>query len=465
MAVPVQTWGALGSMIAEQREYGQQSAEYLESNEMYDLFSYLLRQVVIRRPAHPLKFLQEELRSKPALAICVVGPAGINRSRYCQLLSEDHKLKHIHVGKLLRGRRELRDAIEAGNLVDDNVVIEIVKDEITRAKNTGFVLDGFPRTKVQAQALSLKEVGFCIDKILLLNTSDRVIKDRFTEKATAAGMDAGEIENFINTRLQQYHRHVIGIVELFKNVVRQVKIGNIDDERGNYALITSNLHVRPYSLVPYKPHRICIVGACGSGRTTQCKALSKIYGVVHVDLPPLVRELLKSKGMPDEDMPPEYVGDEDLCRIVGKRLSETDCLRKGFVLDGFPKTERQAEFLRQSHMWPTRLVQLKISQEEAVTRIAMRKVDPQTCAAYYRTPQNAEVAERLVQAEYDYPQSVEQRVDKADAELEKVMQVFPMVSTSTRGIGDIMTITSTLQTFLDTPLPWEAAQDQQPNED
>jgi len=148
MTTPVQTWGALGSMVQEQKEYGAVANQYLENNEIHDLFAHLLKQVLVEQPANPLKFLQEVLQKQSRLCVCVIGPPGINRTKYCQQLATDFKLKHIHVGKLLREMKQHVQKIDGGELVEDEFVIPLVKEELMRAKNTGWVLDGYPRTKV-----------------------------------------------------------------------------------------------------------------------------------------------------------------------------------------------------------------------------------------------------------------------------------------------------------------------------
>jgi len=465
MAVPVQTWGTLGSMVAEQKEFGAKTAEFLEANEVYDLFGHLLRQVIIHQPANPVKFLQDQLKTKPPLTVCVIGPPGINRSKYCQQIAADYNIKHVHVGKLLRMKKELKDVIEAGALVEDKIVIDVVKAELQKARLSGWVLDGFPRTKVQAQTLSLKEMGFCLDKVLLLNTGEKAIRQRYAAKVVAAGYNAAEKEDLINARLQQYQRHVISIAELFRNVIRQIEVSAGDDDQNlTYGIIKSNLHVRPYSNAVLRPPRLCIMGPCGSGRTTQCKILAKQYGIVHVDLAPLIRAHQKATGQAVEDVPPEFMGDEELCSIVGRRLNQTDCLRKGWVLDGFPKTPSQAEFLRQAHLWPSRMIHLKIEEDDAVNRVAHRRIDPVTCMAYYRNPNSVAVRQRLVQAEYDQGDSVKERYKLHSSNIDRVMQTFPLCSSTVRADAEIQSVTKTIQSRVDQPLPTELAQDPQAGE-
>lgn len=460
MAVEVQTWGTLGTMVAEQREVGSKTAEFLEANEVHDLFGHLLRQVIVHQPMNPIKFLQEQLKTKPPLSVCVIGPPGINRSKYCAQIAADYlsPAKHIHVGKLLKQRKELKEIIESGALVEDSIVIGMVQEELKKHRTTGWVLDGFPRTRVQAQTMANKENGFCLDKILLLNTGEKAIRQRYAMKM--ASYEGADKEDVINMRLQQYQRHVISIVELFKNVIRQIEAsGGDDDQNVTYNIIKANLHVRPYSNAPLRPPRICIVGPCGSGRSTQCKIVAKQYGLVHVDLAPLIRAYQKMNGMTVEDIPPEFMADEELCSVVGRRLNQNDCLRKGWVLDGFPKTPAQAEFLRQSHLWPTRLVQIKIDEEEIVNRVSHRRIDPVTCMSYYRNPNSVAVRQRLVQADFDQIDNVKARFKMHNDNIDRVVQTFPMVANAVVGNMDISEVSKNIFGRLDQPLPTELAQD------
>jgi len=413
----------------------------------------------VHQPANPIKFLQEQLKTRPALSVCVIGPPGINRSKFCSQIANDYLApeQHIHVGKLLRQRKELKATIEAGALVDDQIVIDIVHAELRKHASKGWVLDGFPRTKVQAQSLTEKDIGFSLDKILLLNTNEKVIRQSYAMKMANV---EGDKEDLINTRLQQYQRHIISIVELFKNVVKQIEVGaGVDDQNVTYNTIQANLAVRAYSNAPLRAPRICIVGPCGSGRSMQCKAVAKQYGVVHVDLAPLIRAYQKSNGMTVEDIPPEFMSDEELCGVVGRRLAETDCLRKGWVIDGFPKTAAQAEFLRQSHLWPTRLIQIKIDEEEVVNRVSHRRIDPVTCMAYYKNPNSVAVRQRLVQADFDQAEQVRARFKVHTGNIDRVVQTFPMVASQVFGSADAAELTKQIFGKLDQPIPTELAQD------
>mmetsp|Transcript_67505 Transcript_67505/g.141092 ORF Transcript_67505/g.141092 Transcript_67505/m.141092 type:complete len:470 (-) Transcript_67505:120-1529(-) len=465
MAIPVQTWGTLGSLVPEQREFGEEANSYLESNEVYDLFSYLMRQVVVNQPPPDklLQFLQDQLRTKPSLAVCVIGPPGINRGKYCQHIATEYQVQHIHVGKLLsqaaRQKKEIKDVMDAGNLVEDSIVIDLVKAEIQKYGKTGWVLDGFPRTKVQAQAICTRDIGFVLDRVLLLHTGEEAIRANFAAKVGAAMHPGMDKEGLIHSRLQQYQRHAISIAEVFKNTIRQIEVSA--GEEGFDAImnvIKGNLLVRPYANVPLRNHRLCIIGAPASGRTSYCRALAKQYGLVHIDVAQLLRKQQQEKGKVLETVPLEWLGDEEICGIVGQRLRHIDCIRKGWVLDGFPNTPAQAEFLRQAHYWPTRLIHVQAPIEMVLSRTADRKVDPVTGAAYYHTPSNPTVAERVITADYDTVEKVKERYKLYSENVEYVLRCFPVVASTIPVDDEVTEIVQTIIAKVNKPLPTELAQ-------
>merc|ERR1719240_184650 len=270
-----------------------------------------------------------------------------------------------------------------------------------------------------------------------------------------------EKEELINARLQQYHQHIITIAELFKNVLRQIEVTTVDDDQNiTYSIIRGNLHMRPHANAPLRPMRLCIVGPCGSGKSTQSKIMAKHYGLVHVNVSILLRNHQRAMGMPTEEIPLEYVSDEELCELVGKRLSELDCIRKGWAVDGFPRTQRQAEYLRQAHFWPSRLGHLRASEEEIVNRVSgQRRIDPVTSAVYYRLPTNDVVQQRLVQAPHDKFENVKERYKMYAENINTVIAMLPRVSFTVNADEDIPLVSKNLQTKMDLPLPSELAQD------
>ena len=98
----------------------------------------------------------------PALNVVMLGPPGAGKGTQAERLARSRQLPKISTGDILRdavtGGTELgciaKATMDAGNLVGDDVMIAIVRERLNRADATGgFVLDGFPRTVIQATAL------------------------------------------------------------------------------------------------------------------------------------------------------------------------------------------------------------------------------------------------------------------------------------------------------------------------
>jgi adenylate kinase len=123
------------------------------------------------------------------LNLILIGPPGAGKGTQAARLRDDYDLAHIATGDLLRAHREretelgLRAAryMSEGRLVPDDLVIEMIGDEIT-ASHGGFLLDGFPRTLGQADALDrvLEGHGRPLTAVLLIDVPDEVLVERIS---------------------------------------------------------------------------------------------------------------------------------------------------------------------------------------------------------------------------------------------------------------------------------------------
>ena len=121
------------------------------------------------------------------MKLIIVGAPGAGKGTQAAILADTLKVPTISTGAVLR--REIADGtafgkaadryIKAGNLVPDEFMVELMKDRLNRddCKN-GFILDGFPRTVKQAEAL--EEMGVIIDKVLDIEVADGEIISRLS---------------------------------------------------------------------------------------------------------------------------------------------------------------------------------------------------------------------------------------------------------------------------------------------
>lgn len=124
-----------------------------------------------------------------------LGPPGAGKGTQAQRICWEYDIAQISTGDLLRSHiakgtkigQEADKYIHKGNLVPDELIIEMIKDELSETTNSeGFILDGFPRTVPQAEELDrvLVDIGKKIDVVLVLEVPKEDIIPRLTARRT-----------------------------------------------------------------------------------------------------------------------------------------------------------------------------------------------------------------------------------------------------------------------------------------
>jgi adenylate kinase len=111
--------------------------------------------------------------------------------------------------------RQVKPIYDRGDLVPDDLMIELIRAELEG--HDGYVLDGFPRTLPQAEALDvmLDEIGKPGDAVILLQVSDGVATARLQARAAAEGR-ADDSPEAISNRLRLYHERTEPVVERYR---------------------------------------------------------------------------------------------------------------------------------------------------------------------------------------------------------------------------------------------------------
>lgn len=131
------------------------------------------------------------------MKIIFFGPPGAGKGTQAEIVSRRLSIPTLSTGNALReavkeGTEmgvQARSYMESGKLVPDSVVIGIIKDRIAQPDcANGFILDGFPRTISQAEALD--EMGVAIDAVLSLEVSDDAIVERMSGRRTCPACGA-----------------------------------------------------------------------------------------------------------------------------------------------------------------------------------------------------------------------------------------------------------------------------------
>ncbi|MBM9502717.1 adenylate kinase [Leptospira sp. 201903071] len=157
--------------------------------------------------------------------IIFMGPPGAGKGTQAKILCQNLGIPQISTGDILREAVKNQTAMgieakrymDAGDLVPDSVVIGIIKDRIREADcKNGFLLDGFPRTVEQADALDslLKSEGKSIDKAINLQVSDAELLKRLLSRAEIEGR-ADDNEATIKNRLDNYNKKTLPLLDYY----------------------------------------------------------------------------------------------------------------------------------------------------------------------------------------------------------------------------------------------------------
>jgi adenylate kinase len=129
------------------------------------------------------------------LNLVLLGPPGSGKGTQGERLNEDLRLPYYATGDILRGAvrdetelgREAKEYMDRGDLVPDEVIVGVIAERIdSNEALDGFILDGFPRTTPQAEALDAKlsELGRAVTAVLLIDVSDDEVVRRLGGRRT-----------------------------------------------------------------------------------------------------------------------------------------------------------------------------------------------------------------------------------------------------------------------------------------
>jgi adenylate kinase len=149
------------------------------------------------------------------LNVLLLGIQGSGKGTQAKRISAEYEIPHISTGDILRqhvkdgtelGKR-VGPIMERGALVPDDLMVELIRDRLGRDDaQGGFILDGFPRTQPQAEALDamLAEIEHPLSIVLELQVPDDVARARMLKRAEEEGR-ADDTPEAIDKRIELYH--------------------------------------------------------------------------------------------------------------------------------------------------------------------------------------------------------------------------------------------------------------------
>jgi adenylate kinase len=175
--------------------------------------------------------------------IILFGPPGAGKGTQSAKLIEKYSLTHISTGDLFRKHLKegtplgklAQDYMSKGNLVPDQVVIDMVDDKIKNSdKISGIIFDGFPRTIPQSEALDrlLEKKNAPIKVLIELVVPEQELKSRLADRATKENRPDDAKPEVIENRIAVYKAETVAVAGYYKNhnkYASVIGVGEIDD--------------------------------------------------------------------------------------------------------------------------------------------------------------------------------------------------------------------------------------------
>ena len=170
------------------------------------------------------------------MRLVLVGPPGAGKGTQAVRLAERLRVPHISTGDLFRANLkdmtplgvEAKGYMDAGDLVPDEVTTRMVRSRLDEPDTgTGFILDGFPRTLPQADALDamLGELGVALDAVVELDAADEVVVQRLLGRGRS-----DDTEDVIRNRQKVYRDETAPLLDHYRTKVVSVDaVGSVEE--------------------------------------------------------------------------------------------------------------------------------------------------------------------------------------------------------------------------------------------
>lgn len=422
----------------EKLQYEQGIEQYFDDNKIYDLFEKLFKELIINQPEQPIDYLIERLKRKDTKRIFITGYPGTGSKEISlavggALTSGDTNynclsvvdLLEREISKKLENAQQIETNYNVHTLVDDDIVIDLVRNKLLKyeEENSSYIIEGFPRNRIQA--IFLQNVGLLPDNVIILKTSRQNAELSVYNKLKEKNPDKQdeELRQLAKNAVDEAELNIRAVEDVFNGFYCELPIDQYPNQQDAIDELGKLLKFKAKTNAARRPPRIVLVCPPSCGKEAIARRLANKLQIIHVSVMDLLKKEISMKNSNSQEILQalnnnDLVPDKFILKLLEDRLYCSDCMINGWIVTGFPISETQINFIDNMDpaIKPNLVALIDVDEKVIYEKAANIRCDPKTgkiirigSKKYNNLGQDS--ASRLVPREQDIPDRLKKRIE------------------------------------------------------
>ena len=447
----------------EKLAYEKGIEQYFDEHKVYDLFEKLFKELIINRPENPLDYLISRLKRQDTKRIFITGYSGtkkkeislalVNSLGYSCLSMND--LIEREISKKLDNSQKIKKNYQEHRAIDDEVAIELVKNQLIKyeEENCSYIIEGFPRNR--NQAIFLQSIGLLPDNIIVLTTSreksQESIYDKLKERFSPENKEeqqpqehSVESESNINGHktdeqllemakisMEETEMNIKAVEDVFSGFYCEIPVDKYEDDNEIADVLANLLRFKNKTNAARRPPRIILHTPPSMDKNGIAKNICNELKIIHVNVIDLLKKEIEKKNENSKIIlsyleKNDLVDDKFVLKLIEERLFSSDCMINGWILTGFPRSEKQINFMENMtpEIKPSLIAVVYMETKNVIDKAKKIKYDPKTGKHYLQIEENKyesitepekevsnDVIKRLIGRKQDEDEILKKRID------------------------------------------------------